>query len=336
LSEAKAVVVGLAGTALSRDEAALLARHRPLGVILFKRNVEARDQLRRLTTDVRVALGDGKAPILVDQEGGRVARLGPPEWRRYPPARRLGELAERDRARARAAARSLARRIAFDLAEVGIDWNCAPVLDIARPETHVAIGDRALAADPVLVGDLGAAAVAGFLEGGVVPIVKHAPGHGRARSDPHLDLPRIDATAQELEALDEVPFRRLAKAPAVMIAHVVYTALDPAAPASCSTPVVDHVRHGLGMTGLVVSDDVDMGALAGTTDVRVRAVLEAGCDVALQCNGRSHDLEAALDASPPLSAAARKRLDAARSQRLRSPTSVDVAALDEALAAALA
>ncbi len=336
LSAPKAVVVGLAGPSLDPDEARLLRRHRPLGVILFRRNVESRAQLRRLTADVRAALGDEAAPVLVDQEGGRVARLGPPEWRRYPPARRLGALAERDRARGSTAARTLARRIALDLTEVGIDWNCAPLVDVVRPETHDAIGDRAFAADPALVAALGAAMIAGFLEGGVVPVVKHAPGHGRARVDPHLALPRVEASAPELEALDAVPFRALAAAPAVMIAHVVYTALDPEAPASCSKRVVEHVRHALGMSGLVLSDDVDMGALAGTTAARIAAVLAAGCDVALQCNGRCFDLEAALDAAPPLTPAARKRLDAARAQRLPQPPAFDAAALDDALAAAFA
>jgi beta-N-acetylhexosaminidase len=332
----RAVVVGVAGPELDAHERRLLAERQPLGVILFKRNVVDPTQLARLTAEIRAALGRADAPILVDQEGGRVQRLGPPHWPAWPPARRVGVLAERDRAAGIAAARSLATRIAWDLRAVGIDWVCAPVLDLVLPETHAAIGDRAYAADPELVAALGAAAVAGFLAGGVVPVVKHAPGHGRARLDPHLALPTVEAPRATLAAADFRPFAVLADAPAAMTAHVVYTALDPDRPASCSRAVVGGiVRARLGVTGLLFSDDVDMGALAGPVGRRVEAVLAAGNDVALQCNGIRADLQAALTA-PPLEAAARDRLRAARARAATpTPDAGDRRALDDSLAAAL-
>ena len=331
----RAVVTGLEGPELTSEEARLLALHQPLGVILFKRNVVDPEQLRRLTTAVRTALGRADAPVLVDQEGGRVQRLGPPYWRALPPAARIGELAARDPAAGVEAARCLATRIAADLRACGIDWVCAPLLDLRLEETHAAIGDRAYAADPATVVALGAPAVAGFLDAGVVPIVKHAPGHGRARVDPHLELPRVTAPLDLLERLDFRPFAALRDAPAVMMAHVVYDALDAARPASCSPAVTALVRDRLGCTGLVFSDDVDMGALAGDVGSRVRAVVDAGADVALQCNGVRGDLLAALEAAPPLTAAALARFDAARRRAAVSPVVPEVAALDRALAALL-
>ena len=336
MSPPRAVVVGLAGTTLAPAERRRLAEGQPLGCILFRRNVEDRPQLRALCSEIRTALGRADAPILVDQEGGRVARLAPPVWRAYPPAARLGALAERDRTKAVATAGVLAQRIGLDLAEVGIDWVCAPVADLRLAETHAAIGDRAFAADPAVVADLAGAMIAGFRSAGVVAILKHAPGHGRARVDPHLALPTVTAPRATLAA-DFAPFRALAGVPAAMVAHVVYTALDGERPASCSPRVVELVRHELGLAGLLFSDDVDMGALAGGTGARVRAVLAAGLAAALQCTGVPADLDAALAAAPPLSTAARKRLDAARplGERSRAEAAALDAALDEALGAAL-
>ncbi len=337
MSPPRAVVVGLQGPTLGADERRLLAQAQPLGVILFKRNVESPEQLRRLTAAVRAALGREDAPVLVDQEGGRVQRLGPPHWPAWPPAGRIGALAERDRNAGVAAAHTLARRIALDLAAVGIDWVCAPLLDLALAETHAAIGDRAYTAEPELVAALGGAAVEGFLAGGVVPIVKHAPGHGRALLDPHLALPTVDAPLETLAAADFRPFAALADAPAAMTAHVVYAALDASRPASCSPVVVGEiVRRRLGLGGLLFSDDVDMGALAGPVDRRVQAVLAAGNDVALQCNGIRADLECALAAAPPLSDAALARVEAARRRRAAVGEGVaDRHALDQRLAASL-
>ncbi len=337
MSPPRAVVVGISGPSLTDLERRWLAERQPLGVILFRRNVRDPAQLAHLCGDVRRALGREDAPILVDQEGGCVQRLGPPYWPALPPARRVGELAERDRAEGLAAARALSRRIGLDLRAVGIDWVCAPVADLGLPETHAAIGDRAYADDPALVGELAAAAVEGFLSAGVVPIVKHVPGHGRARVDPHHALPVVDVTAAVLAAADFVPFRGLATAPAAMVAHVVYDALDPARPASCSRRVVrDTVRDRLRLDGLLFSDDVDMRALDGPVDRRVAAVLDAGNDVALQCSGRSADLDAALAAAPPLAEAATARLARARRcARERGEADVDRRDLDAWLAARL-
>ncbi len=324
----RAVVVGIAGTELDPEEAWLLERHQPLGVILFKRNVEAPAQLERLTADVRAALGRDDAPVLVDQEGGRVQRLGPPSWRAYPPAGHLGALADTDPEVGLEAARLVALAIARDLVAVGIDWVCAPVLDLALDETHAAIGDRAYSGDPARVTALGRAALDGFLAGRVVPIVKHAPGHGRARVDPHLELPRVAAPLRVLDDADFQPFRDLATAPAVMMAHVVYDAIDPERPASCSRKAVQLVRDRLGCTGFLVSDDVDMGALSGTVGERVLAVLGAGCDIALQCNGVRADLVAALDAAPPMSEAALERFTCARARLSGARHHDDPARLD--------
>ncbi|MFW5835023.1 MAG: glycoside hydrolase family 3 N-terminal domain-containing protein, partial [Pseudomonadota bacterium] len=197
-----ALVVGIEGLELTIREARLLQRRSPLGIILFARNIADPGQVRRLTADLRDCLGRDDAPILIDQEGGRVARLRPPLWRAYPPQRRVGEIAERDAEAGVRVAGLLARRIAADLAALGIDWVCAPVLDLLRPETHRVIGDRSYGADPELVARLGEAAIEGFLEGGVVPIVKHLPGHGRATVDSHLELPNVVASRAELEASD--------------------------------------------------------------------------------------------------------------------------------------
>ncbi|TVQ33799.1 MAG: beta-N-acetylhexosaminidase [Geminicoccaceae bacterium] len=331
-----AVVVGLQGVELEPQEQRLLAAANPLGVILFQRNVADPAQLRRLAADVRDCLGRDDAPILIDQEGGRVARLRPPLWRGYPPARRIGEIAERDPERGERLAYAVALRIAADLAAVGIDWVCAPVLDLLRPETHAVIGDRAFAGDPDLVARLGTAAVQGFLDGGVVPIVKHLPGHGRATADSHLTLPRVVASQAELEATDFVPFRLLADAPAAMTAHVCFEAIDPHRPFTTSATALDTVARGsLGTTGLLFSDDVDMQALHGSVAERVIAVLDAGHDVALQCSGRPEDMAAAVAVAPEMTAPSWTRFTTARARATSAALGdVDVAALDDELAVA--
>ncbi len=332
MSRPRAIIVGIAGPALLPQEARLLAALQPLGVILFGRNVAHPAQVHELTSAIRSALGRADAPILVDQEGGRVQRLGPPHWPAFPPARQVGALAEGDRSAGVAAACLLAGTIGRDLVQVGIDWVCAPVLDLLLPQTHAAIGDRAFAADPDLVAALGRAMVDGFLASGVVPIVKHAPGHGRAGVDPHAALPTVTASAEVLADADFRPFAALSDAPAVMVAHVVYAALDPTRPASCSPAVVALIRERLGCAGLVISDDIDMGALAGSTSGRVRDVIAAGNDVALQCNGRPADLEAALHAAPILSAAAAERMTSARQRLGQALPAMDSGAIDRARA----
>ncbi len=336
MARPRGLVVGLDGLELTGDEQHLLADCDPLGVIFFARNVSDPSQVRNLAATVRDCLGRDDAPVLIDQEGGRVARLRPPLWRGYPSQRRIGEVAERAPDAGERLARAVALRIAADLESLGIDWVCAPVLDLLRPETHGVIGDRAYGGDPELVARLGQAAVQGFLDGGVVPIVKHLPGHGRATADSHHLLPTVLASRAELAATDFVPFRRLADAPAAMTAHIRYTAFDLPQSFSTSSRLIDEVARGtLGFGGLLFSDDVDMQALEGSVGRRVAAVLDAGHDVALQCNGRPEDQRAALEAATEMTAGAWMRYTSARERLRRSRAGdVDVAALDAELHAA--
>lgn len=301
----KPALIGLAGPALSAEEAALLRRERPLGVILFRRNIEAPVQLRALTAAVRELLGEG-APILVDQEGGRVARLGPPHWPAFPPpAAFAGGAAEAARANAEALARVCRAE--------GIDVVCAPCLDLRLPGAHPVIGDRAFSADPAEVARLGAAWIAGLRVGGAQPVVKHIPGHGRAPLDSHAALPVVAAPPAALEA-DFAPFRALA-APDLwaMTAHILYPALDPARCATLSPRVIGEVIRGrIGFSGFLLSDDLGMGALAGGLGERARAALAAGCDAVLHCSGRLAESGEILAACPPIGEAALARLAAAR------------------------
>lgn len=302
-------VVGLAGPALTAAEARLLAHRPPAGVILFARNVRDRGQLRRLVTDLRTACGPRPLLLMVDQEGGRVQRLRPPEWRALPPQAAIGALAAADPLAGERAAFLLGRLIAHDLAEVGIDVAAAPCLDLGLAETTPAIGDRAFGADPELVGRLGRALIGGLAAGGVLPVIKHLPGHGRARLDSHHALPRVTAEAALLEASDLVPFRACADAPLGMTAHIVYEALDPLRPATLSAAVIGRtIRGALGFRGVLVSDDLDMGALFGPLPERARAALGAGCDLVLACSGEPDANAALLGALEPAGDALAERL----------------------------
>lgn len=247
---------------------------------------------------------------MIDQEGGRVQRMAPPHWAAYPAAARFeAELAPE---LALEAATLVARLIAHDLREAGITVDCAPVLDVADELTHAVIGSRAYSRDPARVAQLGRAVMAGLIAGGVLPVVKHIPGHGRARADSHLELPIVEASREELAARDFAPFKALADAPAAMTAHVVYTALDPARPATTSPIVVrDIIRETIGFEGLLFSDDLSMKALGGPFETRARAVFAAGVDIALHCNGDLSEARPVLDATPELAGAALCRADAA-------------------------
>lgn len=308
----RAVVVGIAGPRLSGEERALFAAAPPLGVILFARNVESPDQMRALTGEIRAALGRADAPIWIDQEGGRVARLRPPHWPAYYPARAIGAL---DGGAAQRAAFLQARLIADDLAALGIDVDCHPCIDIAVSGAHDVIGDRAFSDDPGIVADLGRAACEGLLAGGVLPVIKHLPGHGRATADSHVALPVVDAPLDLLAASDFVPFEALSDMPIAMTAHVVYTAIDGAAPLTLSANgIAEIVRGRLGFDGVLVSDDLNMQALSGTLPERAAAALAAGCDLALHCSGRIDELQSLLPGVPVLDgeAAARWKLAASR------------------------
>lgn len=331
-----AVIFGCAGTELTAEEIGFFRDVDPLGFILFARNVADPDQMRRLTGDLRAAIGREDAPILIDQEGGRVARLKPPYWRAMPPAARFGELAVRDRARAATAVRINHELLAGELRAIGINVDCAPVLDLRRPETHAAIGDRAFAADPHLVADLGRAAAEGLLAGGVIPVIKHMPGHGRATMDSHLDLPRIAADFDELVETDFVPFRKLNDLPWGITAHLVYQAIDPAHPATLSSRVIAEVIRGeIGFTGLLISDDMSMKALTGRLDQLAQQLIAAGCDVALHCNGKLDEMRLVAQGCGPLSSAAVFRYERGR-QRVNRDPDFDAEDLAEELAELMA
>ena len=305
----KAVVFAPLGPVLSADERAFFAAHNPLGFILMGRNCVAPAQVRKLVAALRDTVGRADAPVMIDQEGGRIARLGPPHWRAAPPAARFGTLAEHDPARAAEAARLNAHLIAAELLDLGITVDCAPVLDVPAPDGHEIIGDRAFGPDPQRVGLLGGAACEGLLAGGVAPVLKHVPGHGRARADSHVALPVVDASLAELQTVDFAPFRALNAMPWAMTAHVRYTALDAERPASTSAAVVaGAIRGDIGFGGVLLSDDIGMAALSGAMGERAAATLAVGCDVALHCSGEPREMAEIAVAVGALGEAARERL----------------------------
>jgi len=309
---ARAVIFGCEGVTLGPDERRFFARTEPWGFILFARNVEGPAQLRRLTAELRAAVGRD-APVLVDQEGGRVARLRGPDWREWAPALEECERLPERAVRARAMALRY-RLIAAELAAVGIDVNCAPVLDLARPGTHAVLRNRCYGSDPAEVAAIGRAVADGLLAGGVLPVVKHMPGQGRAALDSHLALPRVEATVAELAA-DFAPFRHLADLPMAMTAHVVYAALDPEAPATQSARVIGLIREEIGFGGLLMTDDLSMKALSGELSVRAARALGAGCDMVLHCNGDAAEMVAVAEAAPALAGPAFARAEAALARR---------------------
>ena len=322
----RAVVLGCAGTALDASEYRFMTDADPAGFILFKRNCESPEQVRALVASLRDAVARPDAPVLVDQEGGRVARLGPPHWRAPPPPALLGALAEIDGAAGVRAAWLSARLVAADLYPLGITVNCAPVLDLRFVEASTVVGDRSLGADPHTVARLGRAVADGLRAGGIAPAVKHMPGHGRATADSHAVLPRVDASLKSLCALDFAPFRALRDAPAGLTSHVCYTALDAERPGTLSKAVIDEaVRGAIGFDGLLFSDDLSMGALIGPVGARAAAALAAGCDLALHCNGKRAEMEEVVAAVPRLAGRARERFDCMRSAR-HEPDSFDEAA----------
>ncbi len=319
-----AAIIGIAGPDLAADEAALLRACNPAGVILFRRNVVDGAQLRALTTALRAALPAG-AVVMVDQEGGRVARLRPPHFGAHPPAGAIGALYGRDRARGLRAAWLTGALIGVECAAHGLDAVCAPVLDLRLEGASDVIGDRAFAAEPAVVARLGRAMAAGLLAAGVQPVGKHAPGHGRARVDSHRALPEVDTNDVEADLL---PFAGNADLPWMMTAHIRYRAWDAARPATLSPVVIGEIIRGrMGFRGVLVSDDLAMAALTGTPAARACAALAAGCDVALYCPGAAAGNAAVLQAVPAVTAAAAGRLVAARALALRRRLALDPAAL---------
>src|SRR3954470_10523658 len=325
---AKALITDAAGLALSADERAFFRDADPWGFIIFRRNVETPDQLRALTDSMRESVGRA-APILVDQEGGRVQRLVSPHWPKYPPGAHYSALYDRNEKAGLRAARLGARLIAHDLHEVGIDVDCLPLADVPVSEADPVIGNRAYGTTPGKVAAIAGAVAEALIAGGVLPVLKHIPGHGRATADSHLALPVVSADRATLESTDFAAFRPLAKLPLGMPAHVVFTAIDPVAPATTSVTMVREVIRGhIGFDGVLMSDDISMKALSGTLAERTRASLTAGCDVVLHCNGSFHERREVADACPPLAGEAKRRADVALAAR-RAPTAFDVAAARE-------
>ena len=322
---ARACILGCAGLALGGEERAFFRDAKPWGFILFRRNVESPDQVRALTAALREAVDREDAPILIDQEGGRVQRMGPPHWPAYPPGSAYGALPANDPLARREAARLGARLMAHDLAAVGIDVDCVPVADVPAPDGHDVIGDRAYARTAEEVAVLARAAAEGLLAGGVLPVVKHIPGHGRARADSHHELPVVEADREALEAVDFTPFRVLSDLPMAMTAHVVYAAWDAKRAATLSRKVMRRVvREAIGFDGLVMTDDLGMKALQGSLAELTQASLAAGCDVALHCSGILAENREVAGAAPKLSGKARRRADAALARRIRLPEPLDV------------
>jgi beta-N-acetylhexosaminidase len=321
-----AVILGCSGPVPTERERRFFEQVNPLGFILFARNIQTPDQVTDLVASLRASVGRADAPVLIDQEGGRVQRLRPPHWRAAPPGSVFAHLDRTDPGRAEELLRLNFRLIGRDLAALGIDVDCAPVLDARVAGADPIIGDRAYGERPERVAALGRAAMDGLLDEGVTPIVKHIPGHGRARVDSHLALPVVETALDDLDTLDFAPFRALADAPWAMTAHVVYAALDDRAPATLSSRVIDGIVRGrIGFDGVLVSDDLSMKALGGAFDERARMALAAGCDVVLHCNGDMAEMEAVAAGCRPLSETALIRLDRAAGLR-RKAKEFDVAA----------
>jgi beta-N-acetylhexosaminidase len=306
----RAFITGVSGLSLTAEEREFLRAERPWGFILFKRNVDSPLQVARLVQDFREAVDDGDAPVLIDQEGGRVQRLGPPHWPVYPAGGVFGALYDRDRAEGLQAARLSAQLIAADLADLGITVDCLPLADVPVPGADAVIGDRAYGTDPDKVAAIARAVTEGLEQGGVLPVLKHIPGHGRATADTHYRLPVVDSSKNDLETVDFAAFRLLADLPMAMTAHVVFSAIDPTQPATTSATIIEQVIRGvIGVQGLLMSDDVSMNALAGSIAERTRAIVSAGCDMVLHCNGKLDEMRQVAGETPELSG---KALDRAR------------------------
>lgn len=322
---AAACILGCAGTVLTPEEVVFFRESRPWGFILFRRNIESPDQVKALTAALRDAVG-WHAPILVDQEGGRVQRLGPPHWSKYPPGRAYGTLAGNDPLVRREITRLGARLIAHDLLDLGINVDCVPVLDVPQRGAHDIIGDRAYGETAEEIATLGRAAAEGLIAGGVLPVIKHIPGHGRAMADSHHDLPVVEASVAELSAVDFQPFRVLSDMPMAMSAHIIFTAIDAKRPGTQSKAVIgDIIRDDIGFGGLLMTDDLSMKALKGDFTQRARRALSAGCDVILHCNGDMAEMRAVVAGTKRLSGKAKLRAEAALARLAKAPEPFDAA-----------
>jgi beta-N-acetylhexosaminidase len=314
----RAFITGILGTELSAEERQFVRAERPWGFILFKRNIETPDQVLRLVGELRESVADSDAPVLIDQEGGRVQRFGPPYWPVYPPGALFGTLYDIDRGLGLSAARLSARLIAADLYETGVTVDCLPLADVPVAGADAVIGNRAYGTEPAKVAAIARAVTEGLQQGGILPVLKHIPGHGRATADTHFGLPVVDTPKSELERTDFAAFQPLADLPMAMTAHVVFSALDPAQPATTSATIIEQVIRGvIGFQGLLMSDDVSMNALAGSIAERTRAIVGAGCDMVLHCNGKLDEMREVAAETPELSGRALER--AARALASRQP-----------------
>ncbi|SEG79992.1 beta-N-acetylhexosaminidase [Bosea lathyri] len=330
----RAFIAGCLGPSLTPDERAFFRDARPWGFILFRRNTQTPEQIAALTAEMRATVG-WHAPVLIDQEGGRVQRMAPPNWPAYPAARTF--LGINDPVAQREIVRLSARLMAHDLKSVGIDVDCLPVLDVPVAGSHDVIGDRAYAHEPDMVARLARAAAEGLLAGGVLPVIKHMPGHGRAKADSHHHLPVVEASIETLREHDFRPFRHLADMPLAMTAHVVFTALDARNPATVSRKVVRDVMRGeLGFDGLIMTDDISMKALSGDSAAKASAAIRAGVDVVLHCHGIMDEMIAIAGAVPEMKGARARRAATALGRIRHEPEPLDVEAVRAQLASALA
>jgi beta-N-acetylhexosaminidase len=332
----RAFITGVTGTELTAAEREFIREQRPWGFILFKRNVATPAQVAALVAELRNVAGAPDAPVLIDQEGGRVQRLGPPHWPVYPPGAVFSTLYDTDSALGLTAARLSSRLIAADLADLGITVDCLPLADVPVAGADAVIGNRAYGTEPAKVAAIARAVTEGLEQGGVLPVLKHIPGHGRATADTHFKLPTLDTSRDELERTDFAAFKPLADLPMAMTAHVVFSAVDPAHPATTSaTMIADVIRGAIGFQGLLMSDDVSMNALSGNIAERTRAIFAAGCDMALHCNGNIEEMRAVAGQTPELSGRALERAKAALAAR-KPPQPLDRAAARAELDALIA
>ncbi|WP_441259816.1 beta-N-acetylhexosaminidase [Bradyrhizobium sp. 521_C7_N1_3] len=332
----RAFITGVSGTELTAVEREFIRAERPWGFILFKRNVDTPAQVAALVAELRAVAGAADGPVLIDQEGGRVQRLGPPHWPVYPPGAIFSTLYDTDSVLGLTAARLSARLIASDLADLGITVDCLPLADVPVPGADAVIGNRAYGTEPGKVAAIARAVTEGLEQGGVLPVLKHIPGHGRATADTHFKLPTVDAPRDELDRTDFAAFQPLADLPMAMTAHVVFSAVDPAHPATTSATMITQVIRGvIGFQGLLMSDDVSMNALSGNIAERTRAIFAAGCDMALHCNGNIEEMREVAGQTPELSGTAMARAKAALASR-KAPQPFDRAAARAELDALIA